>query len=391
MLFPYAPLPPPRDLAGTKRNLPFLLELAKYNEVTVLSFGTPEDEKIFRNSYEKRFANIHFVNARRPRIINGLNRIWLLATGRSVFRQLYKPSMQRAISQLTQETRFDVIHCCVQFFGYYKFPDDIPVTSDTHEVKYDLLRRTAEKTKNLFSKYLYYLSYRFGKREELELCSRFRILTTTTERDKEVFRKHLPNQRIEVVQNGAGVEFFEELQLEPEPNTMVFTGLFTHLPNSDGIIWFIDEILPLILQKSPDARVYVVGKNPTRQMLARKSKNIIITGFVDDVRPYIARAQVFIIPLLAGGGIRGKALEAMAMKKPIVTTTIGVEGIHLKHNESALFADDEGIFAKSVVDLFVDADLRGRLSREAGLVAMSKYDWVAKGKELNKHLLTVKK
>jgi glycosyltransferase involved in cell wall biosynthesis len=97
-----------------------------------------------------------------------------------------------------------------------------------------------------------------------------------------------------------------------------------------------------------------VGKSPTRQLRARASENVIVTGFVDDVRPYMARAQVFVIPLLAGGGIRGKALEAMAMKRPIVTTTIGVEGIHLRHEESALFADTPDAFAKAVVRLFRD-------------------------------------
>lgn len=389
MLFPYAPLPPPLDLAGTKRNLPFLLELAKYNEVTVLSFGTPENEKMFRDSYGERFANIHFVNAKRPKIINGLERIWLLATLRSTFRQIRRKSMQKAIDELTGSIKFDVIHCCVQFFGYYRFPGNVPVTSDTHEVKYDLLRRTAEKTDNLFIKLLSYLSYRFGKKEELELCGKFRILFATTERDKAVFRENLPEQRIEVVQNGAGQEFFEDMNIEPEPDSMVFTGLFTHLPNSDGILWFIDKVMPLILQKKPKAKVYVVGKSPTRQMLARKSEQIIITGFVDDVRPYIARAELFIIPLLAGGGIRGKALEAMAMKKAIVTTTVGVEGIHLHHEVSAMFADSPKDFSETVLRLFSDEELTKKLGEKAYITAKDLYNWEAKGRELNNHLNTL--
>lgn len=386
MLFPYAPLPPPNDLAGTKRNLPFLLELVKYNDVSVLSYGTPEEEKLFRSSYGKICREVRFVNGKRPRIINGLERLWLLGTGRSSFRQLYRPSMQRAIDEMTTATRYDIIHCCVQMFGYFRFPKGIPVSSDTHEVKYDLLYRTAKNIRNPFWKALTYLSYRFGKQEEIELCKKFGHLIATTERDRDLFRKDLPDQNLKVIQNGAGNSFFEDLGIEPDPFTMVFTGLFTHFPNSYGIMYFLDKIFPLILREVPEARVYVVGKSPTRELLSRSSDNIIVTGFVEDVRPYMAKSQVFIIPLLAGGGIRGKALEAMAMKRPIVSTTIGVEGINLSHGESALFADTPNAFAKAVIRLFRDTELRENIARNANNTAFEQYNWDAKGKELDNAL-----
>jgi glycosyltransferase involved in cell wall biosynthesis len=291
--------------------------------------------------------------------------------------------MQRAIDEMVAKRRFDLIHCCVQMFGYFRFPADLPVTSDTHEVKYDLLRRTAANTRNLFQKMLLTLESKSGKREEMKLCRRFDLLITTTERDYQFFRKELPRQNMAVVQNGAGQSFFEDLGFKPEPMTMVFTGLFTHLPNSDGMVWFLDKVLPIILGLEPQARIYVVGKSPTRSLLARASENVIVTGFVDDVRPYMARAQVFVIPLLAGGGIRGKALEAMAMKKPIVTTTIGVEGIRLRDEESALFADTPEGFANAVVRLFRDAGLRERLAGSAFAAVERFYHWEAKGKELD--------
>jgi polysaccharide biosynthesis protein PslH len=233
------------------------------------------------------------------------------------------------------------------------------------------------------------LESKFGRSEEIELCRKFDLLLTTTERDCQVFRKDLPHQNMAVVQNGAGNSFFEDLGLQQEPLTMVFTGLFTHLPNSDGMIWFLDNIFPIILRLEPQARIYVVGKSPTRPLLARAAGNVMVTGFVDDVRPYMARAQVFVIPLLAGGGIRGKALEAMAMKRPIVTTTIGVEGIHLRHEESALFADTPDAFAKAVVALFRDAGLRRRLAENAFATVQRSYNWEAKGKELDGLLRSV--
>src|SRR5580658_10236292 len=168
MLFPYAPLPPPLDLACTKRNLPFFLELAKYHDVSVLAFGTPEDEQLFRCSYGELCHEVRFVNRKRPRIWSALQMFWLLCTGRSSFRMLYRPVMQQAINQMVAKKRFDLIHCCVHMFGYFKFPADIPVTSDTHEVKYDLLRRTAENTHKLSRKIWLSLQWKFGRREEIE-------------------------------------------------------------------------------------------------------------------------------------------------------------------------------------------------------------------------------
>ncbi len=389
MLFPYAPQPPPLDLAGTKRNLPFLLELAKFNEVSVLSYGSEEQRERFMGAYGTLLDSVRFVDAKRPRLLNGLERLWLLCTGRSSFRQIHRPAMQAAIDEMTSATKFDLIHCCVPFFGYFRFPKGIPVTTDTHEVKYDLLRRTAQQTPNPFWKAICYLSYRFGREEEIDLCKKFDLMVTTTEPDRELFRKDLPHQRMVVVQNGAGYSFFEQLAVPSEPDTMTFTGLFTHLPNSEGILHFLKEIFPLVLKEIPSAKVYVVGKDPTASILAKASDNVVVTGFVDDVRPYMARSQIFIIPLLAGGGIRGKALEAMAMKCPIVTTTIGVEGIHLRHEESALFADTPDQFAHAIIRMLRDSSLRKRLTERAYTIAREQYDWAAKGRELNAALRAV--
>ncbi len=389
MLFPYAPLPPPLDLAGTKRNLPFFLELARRHEVSVLSFGTPAEEAMFRQSYGHLCHDVRFVDRKRPRIINALRLLSLLVRGQSHFRMIYRSAMQSAINEMTAARQYDVIHCCVQMFGCFKFPDGIPVTSDTHEVTYDLLRRTAGKTRNLFWKSYLHLCAWLGQPEEIRLCRKFDLLVATTERDLSVFRENLPNQNIRVIQNGAGDSFFEDLGIAPEPFTLAFTGLFTHRPNHQGLMWFLDEVFPLIRQEAPAARIFVVGKNPSRELLARASENIIVTGFVDDVRPYIARAQVFVIPLLAGGGIRGKALETMAMKRPIVTTTIGVEGIYLRHGESALFADTPGDFACAVLRLFADAGLREKIAAHAYITVRQHYVWAAKGNELDEALVSV--
>lgn len=389
MLFPYAPLPPPLDLGGTKRNLPFLNENLKRHEVSVLSYGTQEEKQKFVDSIGKACKYVRFVNRKRPRIINGLEQLWLLVTGRSTFRQLYRKRMQEQLDKLLREEKFDILHCCTQMFGYFRFPKDIPVVSDTHEVTYDLLHRTSKNTKNIFVKLMSYLGYKFGKPEEIEVCKKFDAIIATTERDYEVFRKDLPDQKMFVIQNGVDPAFLEFNRGEPEPKTMVFTGKMSFYPNNHGIIYFLEEIFPRIQLQEPSARLYVVGVYPSKELLRRASEHVVVTGFVEDVRPYMARAEVYIIPLLIGGGIRGKALEAMAMKKPIVSTSIGCEGINLKHGESALFADTPEEFAAGVLRLFNGRALRTKLGQKAYEIVVREYDWKAKGEELDRVYQTV--
>jgi polysaccharide biosynthesis protein PslH len=379
MVFPYAPLPPPNDLGGMKRNMPFMLELARRNRVTVLAFGTSEEEASFRGAYGHLLGEIRFIDRKRPRIATKLGGLWYLLTGRSHWRLLYYQPMQEAIEDLARTSKADVIHTCTQLLGYFRFPKQIPVVTDTHEVTYDLAQRSYRNARTLPEKFRGYLTYRMGKREEIENCAKFDALVSTTERDAVIFRRDNPQLKVEVIQNGVEARFFERFDIPREPGMLVFTGMMSFFPNDDGIRWFVDEIFPIILRSVPHAKVLVVGKDPGPEVLARASERVTVTGFVDDVRPYMARGEVFLIPLRAGGGIRGKALEAMAAGLPIVTTAIGCEGIHLNDGLSALFADTPEDFAAAVVRLLTDAPLRESVIANATRTVKELYDWNAKG------------
>ena len=167
--------------------------------------------------------------------------------------------------------------------GYFRFSRDVLIVSDTHEVTYDLMRRTYQQTKNIPKKLFGFVQYKLGKREELRLCRMFDALIATTKRDEEVFRMHLPNQKIFVVQNGVDASFLERQDVEPEQRTMVFTGMMRYYPNNHGILFFLDEVFPLILAQASDSRLYIVGAHPTRELLKRASEQVIVTGFVEDV------------------------------------------------------------------------------------------------------------
>ncbi len=377
MIFQTSPYP--SDLGPSKRNVPLLLESLKHHQVSVLAFGTPEDERKFRETFGSRCKHIVFVSNKRPRLFSLFLRIWFLLTGRSSYWRFYSSKMDHALRNLLKQEKFDLIHCCTVILGYHRLPSDVPLVGDTHNVEYDNLFRAFQQSRNPFQRLYFYWDYRRLKREELACSRKFDVIVTTTVRDREIFQRDGVERPIVAISNGVDPAFFEEQNVPEEPKSMVFTGLMSYFPNKHGVFYFLDEIFPRILDREPRARLYVVGAYPPKELVRRSSAQVVVTGWVDDVRPYFARGQVFVIPLLVGGGIRGKALEAMAMRRPIVTTTIGCEGINLKHEESALFADSPQEFADAVVRLFRDANLRKALAQKAYQNVVEGYQWESSG------------
>ncbi len=134
--------------------------------------------------------------------------------------------------------------------GYFRFPREIPVISDTHEVTYDLKYRTFKKADQIFYKLLLYVEFLLARRAEIRLCQKFDAVIATTKRDYEVFRENLNESKLFVISNGVQTSFFESSTINTEPRTMVFTGLMSYYPNNHGILFFLEKIFPLILNQS---------------------------------------------------------------------------------------------------------------------------------------------
>ena len=379
MLFHLAPYPP--DFGAAKRNYHLFTEALKKHEVTVLSLGTPSDEARFRAHFGARCDDVTFIDIRRNRWVNVLLRMLYLLAGRSETWLFHSRAFQESLERTCGRHRYDLIQCSMSLLGIYRFPSGIPLIGDTHNVEYDTLRRSCRQTRNLFRKSYYFLQSFALKRDELATARKIDVLLATSTRDRDLFHEDLPDMRIEVIPNGVDTGFFAAQTDEPEPRTMVFTGLMNYYPNSHGITFFLDRIFPLILESVPDARVYIVGANPSRRLRALASVNVAVVGHVKGVRPYIARGEISIIPLLIGGGTRLKVLEAMAMRKPIVSTTLGCEGLDIVDGQSAVFADTPQEFAAAVVRLFSDRGLRERLAAKAYEKA-SDYRWESIGTAL---------
>jgi glycosyltransferase involved in cell wall biosynthesis len=155
-------------------------------------------------------------------------------------------------------------------------------------------------------------------------------------------------------------------------------GTLYYPPNADGIRWFIQEVFNLIRVEVPSVRLTVIGKNPPRDFLKLASdpdSGIVVTGFVPDLDPYFSDATLAVIPVRAGGGMRVRILEAFARAMPVVTTTVGLEGIQAQPGWDVLVADHHSDFADAVIRLLRDKALQARLSTNGRRVAETRYDW----------------
>lgn len=185
-----------------------------------------------------------------------------------------------------------------------------------------------------------------------------------------------PALAVAVVPNGVDPGHFQALPEAQGPPTLVFVGTLDYPPNVDGLEHFFRAIHPRLLRLVPEVRVRIVGRNPTREVLAWGGRpGVTVAGSVPDVRPHLAEAGVVVVPLRVGGGTRIKILEALAAARPVVSTTVGAEGLELRDGEHLLLANDPHAFARSAARLLEDGHLRRRLTEAGRRLVLERYAW----------------
>ena len=199
------------------------------------------------------------------------------------------------------------------------------------------------------------------KIRELRVYEESDIVWVVSEAEKELLSNYINPSMIQVV------PLVEQLQTNSkgfeEREGLLFVGNFNHRPNVDGVRWFVNEVLPIVWKNIPDVSLNIVGNNPPPDLVSPESEKVVLTGYVKDLTPYLNTARVSVAPLLYGGGVKGKVLEAMGSGLPVVTTRIGAEGIRAANGEHLLVADDPIQFAKQVVSLYTDKKLWSKLSQ----------------------------
>jgi glycosyltransferase involved in cell wall biosynthesis len=245
----------------------------------------------------------------------------------------------------------------------------MPTALFTHNVEAEIFARHVSVARHWMMRRLWQNQHRKMERYERETLARFDRIIAVSDRDATYFRDRWGLEGVAVIPTGVDLEYF---QYAPPPDTrrLVFTGSMDWSANIDAIEFLMNDIWPRIVQAVPQASLAVVGRNPPPALLARVQERRLpwtFSGYVNDVRPWVHEASVYVIPLRVGGGTRIKAFEAMALGCPVVSTSIGVEGLHLDNGRHYLCADTAEDFANAVISLLRDPARRLQLAQAARL------------------------
>ena len=288
--------------------------------------------------------------------------------------------MAKELKTLLENRRFDVLHFEMLHTGQYLLQISKKQIAkgilDQQNIDSCIWQRLITTERNLFKKLLYHWQYKAFFRFENRMCPTFDKCLCVSKEDGDRLASICPDANIEVVPNGVDVDYFSPTDTEENESNIVFVGSMDWQPNEDAVLYFCESIFPLIKPEIPDVKFFIVGSKPTDRVLKLGSmEGVVVTGLVDDVRTYVAESAVYIVPLRIGGGTRLKILQAFAMKKAVVSTSIGCEGLGLTDEEHLLISDDPSDFADKVIRLSRDKQLRRKLGENGRILVQEKYDW----------------
>jgi glycosyltransferase involved in cell wall biosynthesis len=246
-----------------------------------------------------------------------------------------------------------------------------------HNVESVIVQRYFDTAIDPLSRLFWRSQWKKMMRYEQQACQRFSGIITVSEVDKEVLQKRFAAKNVFAIPTGVDAEYFSPQEGPVEANSLVFTGSMDWLPNEDAILFFAREILGEIKRHIPNVRLTVVGRNPSRRLLSalRRYPEIEVVGWVKDIRPFVSRHALYIIPLRIGGGTRIKAYEAMAMGKTMVSTRVGVEGLPVVDGRHLLLADEAHSFATAVVELLRNHEKRKQMEATARDFVRHNFSW----------------
>lgn len=297
--------------------------------------------------------------------------------------RLFSHQMQTTIWNLLRDRPYDLVEVESSAMASFAF-GQVPVVVDEHNIEYELLDRSRRVNSSLPRSAFMAIESKKAKKEEIEVWRRVQGCVLTSQREQAVVNGTVNSLPTAVVPNGVDLDYFRPVRCDPPEPRLVFTGLMTYRPNVDALSYFIRDIFPRVRSGRPDATLTAVGWGFSEELAPLLGKGVSHTGRVEDVRPYLAGASVVVAPLRIGGGTRLKILEALAMGKAVVSTTVGCEGIDVRDGKHLVIADDPVAFARSVVQLLDDPDRAAGLGRAGRALVESRYGWSQSVAELER-------
>jgi glycosyltransferase involved in cell wall biosynthesis len=377
----------PPHSGGRLRSFQLLRELCRRHEVTLLTTHGEADDlsglvaalspceiRSYPNSPPK-FGT--------PRFAAALARSWLGRTPVDLLRWRVDALREDAARRL-MAGHVDV--CVADFLvGAFNVPTVPGVTRVLfeHNVEHRIWQRLAAAEPRAWRRKLIEIESRKVRQFEALACHAADLTIAVSEADRHALEALAPGARVHSIPTGVDVDYFHPNGSIHEPNRLVFTGSMDWYPNEDAMLHFMDRILPRIRASVPDVTLTIAGRNPSRRLRAAAERSrASVTGLVEDVRPFVDSAAVYVVPLRVGGGTRLKIVEALAMAKAVVSTRIGAEGLPLTSGEHIVLADEPVEFAEAVVSLLRTPARRDALGRAGRSLVVSRLSWHEVANEL---------
>ena len=369
----------PPDTGGKIRSFHMLKHLARRHEITLFTFYPAHADDQHPAGAEFFSQVIAIPLPLPPRRSPGEYARYarMLAAGRPfTIDKYFYPEVHRRYAALRAASAFELIVCDFIFPApLFDWSTPPPKILFTHNVEARVWERHAKVASNPAVKIACALESRALRRAEIRYAQLADYILTVSETDREFFIQHADPERVSVVPTGVDTDYFQPSGEPCQPDTTVFTGAMDWMPNEDGVAYYVEKILPLVRQQMPEALFWAVGRRPPRRVQALASDHVTVTGAVEDIRPYLAKGAVCVVPLRSGSGTRIKIFEAMAMGKAVVSTSLGAEGLPVRHGENIILADDPVDFARQVVALLRDPETAARLGRAARQLVAENYGW----------------
>jgi sugar transferase (PEP-CTERM/EpsH1 system associated) len=385
----------PLDTGGKIRSYHILRELSRRHEVTFFtSYAEHRDD--IHGELDAIFAQVIRYPLRVPRS-RSFGHLTHYARGffssqPHQFLRYHNSQVTLGLRHLLEKEKFDVVVCdFLAAAGMIPWHIPMPKVLFTHNVEALIWKRQGAVARNPLWKVISWREYRTTAQAERRYLKLADHVLAVSDTDRDFFGRIIEPGKITVIPTGVDLDFFQPAAGEEQPNTLVFTGSMDYMPNEDGICYFIEQILPRVQSQIPNVALQVVGRRPSPRLLklAAMTPGVKVTGGVEDIRPYVQRGSVYVVPLRVGSGTRLKIFEAMAMGKAVISTSVGAEGLPVRSEQDILIADTPEAFANAVVRLLGDHKLRGDLGRAARELVVQKDGWASVAKHFESTLETL--
>jgi polysaccharide biosynthesis protein PslH len=370
----------PPNAGGRIRSLETLSCLSRLHDVTVVTTHGPGDdvEGLRRRLPECDIVSVPFVAPRAGTwpFVRALASSWCTPYPVDLWKWRAAAVRDAVLARLQN----DAVDVCVADFlvaaANVPSAPRVPIVLFEHNVEHMIWRRVAALERRPLRRALLEIETWKVRQAERRACEAADLVVAVSEDDRRRLRRLAPRSRCVAIPTGVDTSYFRPLARPEVANRLVFTGSMDWFPNEDAIQFFIDAILPGVRAAVPDVTLSVVGRNPSAALRAAAERaGVTVTGTVDDVRPYVDEASLYIVPLRAGGGTRLKIFEALAMGKAVVSTTVGAEGLAVTPGRDIVIADHPDEFARTVIALLRDPARRAELGRAGRLLVQRRYSW----------------